>query len=99
MDTMGRAYRSLGLYTPARDLLERSLAIRRAHLDRDDPRTERPGPRTRHPRVHGRFGNLENEEREVQYIQLAPDASTASMSRDMSAAEASGTSVAVSAAT
>ncbi|HWN41235.1 MAG TPA: serine/threonine-protein kinase [Thermoanaerobaculia bacterium] len=38
MDTMGRAYRSLGLYTPARDLLERSLAIRRAHLDRDDPK-------------------------------------------------------------
>jgi serine/threonine-protein kinase len=38
MDTMGRAYRSLGLYTPARDLLERSLATRRAHLDRDDPK-------------------------------------------------------------
>lgn len=38
MDTMGRAYRSLGLYTPARDLLERSLSLRRAHLDRDDPR-------------------------------------------------------------
>ena len=38
MDTMGRAYRSLGLYTPARNLLERSLAIRRARLDQDDPR-------------------------------------------------------------
>ncbi len=38
MDTMGRAYRGLGLYSPARDLLERSLAIRRAHLDPDDPR-------------------------------------------------------------
>ncbi|HEX3130069.1 MAG TPA: serine/threonine-protein kinase [Thermoanaerobaculia bacterium] len=38
MDTMGRAYRDLGLYTPGRDLLERSLAIRRATLDGDDPR-------------------------------------------------------------
>ena len=38
MDTMGRAYRNLGLYAPARNLLERSLAARRAHLDRDDPR-------------------------------------------------------------
>ncbi len=38
MDTMGRAYRDLGLYAPARDLLERSLAIRRATLDGDDPR-------------------------------------------------------------
>ncbi|HWM92284.1 MAG TPA: serine/threonine-protein kinase [Thermoanaerobaculia bacterium] len=38
MDTMGRAYRSLGLYTPARNLLERSLALRRTHLDRDDPK-------------------------------------------------------------
>jgi tetratricopeptide (TPR) repeat protein len=38
MDTMGRAYRNLGLYTPARDLLERSLALRRATLEPDDPR-------------------------------------------------------------
>jgi eukaryotic-like serine/threonine-protein kinase len=38
METMGRAYRGLGLYTPARDLLERTLAVRRAHLDPDDPR-------------------------------------------------------------
>ena len=38
METMGRAYRNLGLYAPARNLLERSLAARRAHLDRDDPR-------------------------------------------------------------
>ncbi len=38
MNTMGRAYRNLGLYTPARDLLERSLAIRRATLDRGDPK-------------------------------------------------------------
>lgn len=37
MDTMGRAYRNLGLYTPARNLLERSLAIRRATLHRDAP--------------------------------------------------------------
>jgi tetratricopeptide (TPR) repeat protein len=39
MDTMGRAYRSLGLYTPAKDLLGRALALRRASLGRDDPRT------------------------------------------------------------
>ena len=37
MDSMGRAYRSLGLYAPARVLLERSLANRRATLDRNDP--------------------------------------------------------------
>lgn len=38
MDTMGRAYRNLGLYAPARRLLERALEIRRAHLGRGDPR-------------------------------------------------------------
>ncbi|HKV08466.1 MAG TPA: serine/threonine-protein kinase [Thermoanaerobaculia bacterium] len=38
MATMGRAYRSLGLYQPARALLEKSLAIRRAALDPDDAR-------------------------------------------------------------
>lgn len=38
MANMGRAYRSLGLYQPARALLEKSLAIRRATLSPDDAR-------------------------------------------------------------
>jgi serine/threonine protein kinase/Tfp pilus assembly protein PilF len=37
MSTMGRVYRSLGLYPPAKKLLEDSLKLHRRTLGRDDP--------------------------------------------------------------